>query len=90
MEQMRATFLLTQRRTEMVLSMNRTGPLAPSPALLVKIGSGLVHAEEFFSSDGYPLDRDAFNSILSDVEVVEWLAEMNNLLLIPLKRCQSG
>lgn len=60
--------------------------LTPPPTTLIKLGSALVHAEEFFSPTGHPLDKQTFESLMRDPEVVEWLKEMNALALLPVKR----
>ena len=59
-------------------------PLKPAPSLLCKLGSIIVHAEEMLSEDGHVYDRVAMLSVLSDVEVKEWLKSMGPM--IPLKR----
>jgi hypothetical protein len=61
-------------------------PLEPSAALLVKIGSALIHAEEYLSPDPHPLDLAAFEALMSEPEVTEWLGSMNALALLPVKR----
>lgn len=61
-------------------------PMNPSPTLLVKLGSAVVHADEFLSPGGHPFDRDAFNAMLADPEVRDWLAVMSEAALLPLRR----
>lgn len=61
-------------------------PFNPSPALLAKIGSALVHAEEFISGDGHHFDRTAFDALMADEELVEWQAEMHVRGRLPFKR----
>lgn len=58
----------------------------PSQSLLIKIGSLVVHAEEYLSSDGDPFDKVAFDSLRTDSEVQAWLRQMTNAGLLPLKR----
>lgn len=61
-------------------------PLKPTPALLCKLGSIAVHADEFMSSDGHPFDAEALNALLYDPEVVAWLKAMGKMAMIPKKR----
>ncbi len=60
-------------------------PLEPTTALLCKLGSLIVHADEYLLM-GHEFDRNAFDSILDDVEVKEWIKAMNKLALLPVKR----
>lgn len=60
--------------------------LTPTPALLAKLGSIAVHADEFMSADGHAFDRTALLSLLADPEVVDWLKAMETLALVPRKR----
>lgn len=59
-------------------------PLKPSVGLLIKLGSLVVHADEFFSPGGDPVDRIAFNTLIHDEEVKAWISAMGCYL--PLKR----
>lgn len=58
----------------------------PSPSLLCKLASVAVHADEYLSDDGHPLDKAALLSALSDPEVTEWIAQMSGASLAPRKR----
>jgi hypothetical protein len=60
-------------------------PLKPSPALLCKLGSILVHAEEWTSPKGHIFDHEAFKSAW-DAEVNEWMEEMRKAAFLPVKR----
>jgi hypothetical protein len=60
--------------------------LKPSSALLCKLGSIIVHADELMSPFGHQFDREALRPLLADPEVAEWIAGMGELALIPLKR----
>lgn len=60
--------------------------LHPSPALLAKLGSIIVHADEMLSTDGHAFDRVALHSVLHEADVIEWLAAMGDLAMIPVKR----
>ncbi len=61
-------------------------PLKPSPTLLMKIGSAMIHAEELIETKFKNADFDipAFNSVAQDSEVVEWVKAMGPML--PHKR----
>lgn len=61
-------------------------PLKPSPALLVKLGSIMVHAEESTGRRGHPADAYALRSLLDDTEVKEWRRQMDELGLLPVMR----
>jgi len=61
-------------------------PLKPSPALLCKLGSVLVHADELISSNGHVFDRFALEQLINDPEVKSWLAQMDAMAMIPKKR----
>lgn len=61
-------------------------PLTPTPSLLSKLGSIVVHADEMMSCDGHAFDRVALTSALHDPEVTEWLASMGKLAMVPVKR----
>lgn len=61
-------------------------PLKPSPALLSKLGSIVVHADELLSPTGHHFDRAAMQTCLQDAEVVAWLAAMQQMALVPVKR----
>lgn len=62
-------------------------PLKPTTALLMKLGSAVVHAEEALdATKRSPLDVQAFVGILSDPEVRQWFEQMNKMALLPVKR----
>ena len=63
-----------------------TDPLTPNAGLLCKLGSIAVHADESMSDEGHAFDKTALEGLIADPEVVEWLAEMDKLALIPKKR----
>jgi hypothetical protein len=67
---------------------NEMDMLKPSAALLCKLGSIAVHAAELTSPDGHAFDRAAMLSVLSDPEVVGWLAAMDAAALLPKTRAQ--
>ena len=41
----------------------------PSLTLLIKVGSAVVHAQEFISAGGHVFDLQAFHAMVSDPEV---------------------
>lgn len=61
-------------------------PLKPTPALLCKLGSIVVHAEELISSKGHAFDRHALEQLTTDPDVMEWRAQMDAMAMIPRKR----
>lgn len=60
----------------------------PTMSLLCKIGSILVHVEEATEPGGHPFDAYAIRSLMSDPEIVEWLAEMRDGAFLPVKRSE--
>lgn len=60
--------------------------LTPGASLLCKLGSIAVHADELLSPLGHQYDRVALEGLLKDPEVVEWIAEMDRLVMLPKKR----
>lgn len=59
---------------------------SPSLSLLVKLGSIVVHADEFTGRNGYEYDLVAMRQGLVDPEVTEWLEEMQRRGFLPVKR----
>jgi len=61
-------------------------PLRPSPTLLIKLGSALIHAEEMIETKmkNAEFDIPAFKTVADDPEVKTWVKEMGAML--PLKR----
>jgi hypothetical protein len=64
--------------------MGKVDPLKPSLSLLVKLGSAVVHIEEFLSPQGHEFDKHALDTLLHDPEVKTWLKQMGAFL--PVKR----
>lgn len=61
-------------------------PLAPLPMLLYKLGSIVVHVEQFLSPQGHPVDKAALEDLLRDPEVQDWLDDMGRQALVQVKR----
>ena len=61
-------------------------PLNPSVALLIKLGSIIVHQEELLSPGGHTFDQHALDTVRNDPEVVEWLDTMTKMAFLPVKR----
>lgn len=61
-------------------------PLKPSIPLLIKLGSVIVHQEELMSKKGHSFDKAALDTVRNDPEVVEWLKQMTDMALLPMKR----
>lgn len=64
-------------------------PMKPNQGLLMKLGSIIVHLEEYIETDIHT-DLKAAQSLISDAEVVTWLKEMTAKGLLPVKRGQGG
>ena len=62
-----------------------SNPLNPSPALLCKLGSILIHAEELVSPSGHIFDHHALKTAW-DSEVTEWMEQMRKAAFLPVKR----
>lgn len=60
------------------------GPLHPSLSLLCKLGSCVVHAEEFLSPGGHQFDAEAIRGIVNDPEIRTWINAMGPFM--PVKR----
>jgi hypothetical protein len=60
--------------------------LNPSPQLLVKLGSLIVHYEELTSPKGHPSDKAVIDSLRQSPDVEAWFEEMNRLAFLPVKR----
>jgi hypothetical protein len=59
-------------------------PTKPSLQLLMKLGSIVVHTDEFFNPDGHDIDRVTILNMIDDPEVQEWIKDMGAFL--PLRR----
>lgn len=63
-----------------------TDPLKPTPTLLCKLGSIIVHAEELASPDGHGFDKIALEQLIDDPEVNQWVRAMDAMAMLPKKR----
>lgn len=61
-------------------------PFKPSATLLCKLGSAVVHADEYFSDKGHEIDRASFVQLLNDPEVQDWIKVMDAMAMLPKKR----
>lgn len=61
-------------------------PLKPDAATLCHLASVAVHADEFLSKNGHPLDKLALEQALKQPAVQEWLKAMTKQGLAPVKR----
>ena len=59
---------------------------APPIALLVKLGSIVVHADEYVGGNGHQFDLDAIKALVADREVLAWLASMDTKAFLPIRR----
>jgi len=62
--------------------------LKPTPTLLIKLGSLIVHYEEWTSQHGHELDKAAIDGLMGNEDVKEWLDGMNKMAFLPSKRNQ--
>lgn len=62
--------------------------LQPSPSLLCKLGSIIVHVEEAHEPGGHAFDVMTTKQLLSDPEVVSWMASMRAMAMLPVKRSE--
>lgn len=60
--------------------------LKPTPQLLIKLGSIIVHYEEWTSVKGHELDKITIDAIMKQEDVKEWFKGMNEMALLPLRR----
>ena len=60
--------------------------LKPSVGLLVKLGSLIVHYQEFTSPKGHEFDKDAIDALERDPEVADWINAMERGGFLPVKR----
>lgn len=58
----------------------------PTLALLVKLGSLIVHLDEARKPGGHEFDLAAANALLADPEVAEWIESGNTLAFLPRRR----
>lgn len=65
-------------------------PLKPSPTLLCKLGSLVVHLEEAMSNGGHAFDIIALKSLKDDAEVKAWFAAMTGMAMLPVKRSRPA
>ena len=66
--------------------MSLIDPLHPASSVLCKLGSIIVHMQEYQSLGGHRFDVLALEALLEDAEVLEWLRAMNALGLVPVRR----
>lgn len=65
---------------------DKSSPLNPPLGVLVKLGSLARHIEEARSATGHALDWNAVDALMADPEVAEWMAAMDAMALLPVKR----
>jgi len=63
--------------------------LNPTPQLLIKLGSLIVHYQELNSKDGHAFDKSAIETLENDAEVNQWLKEMDAMAFLPQKRVKT-
>ena len=57
----------------------------PDLSLLVKLGSLIVHLEEYQATN-HPFDKSAIEQLKKDSALIEWFAAMNAAQFLPVKR----
>lgn len=57
-----------------------------TPALLCKLASIVVHADELTSPSGHEFDAGALRALIGDGEVAEFIKTMSDMGLAPVKR----
>jgi hypothetical protein len=62
-------------------------PRQPSLPLLMKLGSIVVHADEFTEPGGHEFDLHALKTLIRDADVQVWIKAMGGLL--PVKRTRK-
>lgn len=60
--------------------------LKPRVALLVKLGSALVHFDEYTSPGGHEYDLATARQLLAEPDVKAWIAELTAAAMLPVKR----
>lgn len=60
--------------------------LKPTPQLLIKLGSIIVHYQELTSVKGHYMDQAALDSLLADEDVKEWMKGMDKMAFLPKMR----
>lgn len=61
-------------------------PFKMEASLAAKVGSILVHIEEATSDDGHPFDMEAIKPLLAQPDVRAWIAALQKIALVPVKR----
>jgi hypothetical protein len=64
--------------------------LKPSPGLLCKLVSVIVHADEMTEPGAHAVDEIAFRKALEDPEVSEWIEAMTKAGFAPIKRSRPA
>lgn len=58
----------------------------PDAALLVKLGSIIVHFDEATSPNGHDFDINTARTLLADPDVKAWIDAMTKAAMLPQKR----
>lgn len=66
--------------------MTITEALKPEAALLIKLGSLIVHYQEMNSGKGHLFDAEAIRGLEADLEVREWFDAMGKGAFLPVRR----
>ncbi len=57
-----------------------------SLVLAAKLGSLVVHVQEYLSRNSNPVDRSAIETIINDPEIAEWIKVLEKDALVSVKR----
>jgi hypothetical protein len=68
------------------VKLREVGMFTITVSLACKLGSILVHVDEFLGPKGHQFDRVALETLMQDPEVEAWLTEMDDAALIPKRR----
>lgn len=45
-----------------------------------------MHIQELYSPDGHAFDKAALDTLVGDPEVIEWMAQMDKMAMLPKMR----
>lgn len=68
--------------------MSKPDPFDLHTSLVAKLGSILVHIEEYLSPTGHAFDRHVLDSLMKDEEVQEWMEQLREMAMLPRKRSE--
>lgn len=60
--------------------------IQPSKEVLIKLGSLVVHIEEYLSEKSSEYDKITIQALLADQDLQDWVSKLDELALVPKKR----